>query len=316
MCTREHTHVYTCNTHMCTNEHTYMRMRSGPTRVRLITCMCSPGTQTRVRWEHTCAHVNTIVYTWNTHMRTREHAYMCMRSTSSDNTHVFSWNTYTCPVRTYMCAHVNTQLCTRGTRICVHVNTHTHICTPGTRTHTHTHTHTRVRLITNTCFRKTNTCPVGTHMCAHVYTTHMRTREHTYMCMRRTHVSSSDNKHVFSWNTYTCRWNAHVCTREHTNVYTWNTHTCTCEHTYVYTWKHICVHASTRKQTHTHTHTHACSSDNKHVFLEHKHVSSWNAHVCTREHTKVFPFTCTHTSWNRHLSSRATLVFNQNNLLC
>ena len=31
----------------------------------------------------------------------------------------------------------------------------------------------------------------------------------------------------------------------------------------------------------------ACSFDNKHVFLEHKHVSSWSAHVCAHVNTSV-----------------------------
>ena len=80
MRTREHTHVRTCNTHMCT------------------------------------AHVNTHIYARAENTDTHE----C----SSDNKHVFSWNTTVCLIGTQTCVHVNTHMCTRehstrGTHTCV-----------------------------------------------------------------------------------------------------------------------------------------------------------------------------------------------------
>ena len=57
------------------------------------------------------------------------------------------------------------------------------------------------------CSWNTNTCPVGTHMCAHVNAqmrargTHIRIHVNTHTCARGADTCSSDNKHVFSWTT-------------------------------------------------------------------------------------------------------------------
>ena len=93
------------------------------------THICLPGTQTRVQVEHTCA------YTWNTHMCTRDHTrehshiYIYMQEhkpvCSSDNNRVFSWNAYTCPIGTHMCAHVNTH-------INIYIYIYTHLCARNT----------------------------------------------------------------------------------------------------------------------------------------------------------------------------------------
>ena len=158
-----------------------------------------------------CAHVNTHIYVHP------EHTPVC----SSDNHHVFSWNTNTCPIGTRMCVHVNTHMCTRGRRECAHVNTHTHVHTWNTHTHVyctceHTHIYARAENTdTHECSSdnkhvvswNTTVCLIGTQPCVHV-NTHMCTREHTHIYIyiyahpehthTHTHVRSSENKHVFT----------------------------------------------------------------------------------------------------------------------
>ena len=57
-------------------------------------------------------------------------------------------------------------------------------------------------------------CTRATHMCVHVNTHMYAHPEHTQEC-------SSENKHVFSWNAYTCPIGTHMRVHvEHTCVYT------------------------------------------------------------------------------------------------
>ena len=167
------------NTHMCTREltHIYAHPEHTHTSVHLKTNMCSPGTRTRVHWNtHVCTREHTYVYTWETQMRTREHTHnvhtcnthMCTahvnthiyaraentdtHECSSDNKHVFSWNTTVCLIGTQTCVHVNTHMCTREhTHIYAHPE-HTHECSSENK-----HVFTW----------NTNTCPLE-HTC--VYT--------------------------------------------------------------------------------------------------------------------------------------------------
>ena len=130
---------------------------------------------------------------WNAHVCTREHT-MCAvnthtkkctrsrhtRTCSSDNKHVFSWNTTVCLIGTQTCVHVNTHMCTRE---------HTHIYAHPE------HTHTRVFISKQTCVHLEHKhVSIGTHMCVHV-NTHMCTRGrrkcahvNTHMCTRATHT--------------------------------------------------------------------------------------------------------------------------------
>ena len=155
---------------------------------------------------------------------------------------------------------------------------------------------------------------------------HVCTREHT-MCAVNTHTKkctrsrhtrtcSSDNKHVFSWNTTVCligtqtcvHVDTHMCTQEHTHIYAhpehthtsvhlktnmyspetqtrvhWNTHVCTREHTYVYTWE-------TQMRTREHTHAHAC---NTHMCTAHVNTHTFMRARNTQTHTSVHLITNT-----------------------
>ena len=128
--------------------------------------------------------------------------------------------------------------------------------------------------------------------------------------------------------------NTHVCTREHTYVYTCETHMCTSEHTYVYvlntymcTREHTHTYARPEHAHHTHTHTRACLSNNKHA-----HAYTWNTYVCMfgkhisvhLRHTFVFTWnpTCAYLeqacvfTCNTGADLDHTNMFNQNKLLC
>ena len=141
----------------------------------------------------------------HTYMRTRSrHSHTC----SSDSQHVFSWNTYTCLIRTHMCVHVNTNMCTRATRICAHrehryvyrwnkhicTREHTHLCAPGTRAHTHM----RVPLITNMCSWNTHMRTAGTHIC--LESTFLLTCN-THLCSPGTHTCAHLEQALCSRNT-------------------------------------------------------------------------------------------------------------------
>ena len=134
------------------------------------------------------AHVNTHIYARAENTDTQE----C----SSDNKHVFSWNTTVCLIGTQTCVHVNTHMCTREhTQIYAHPeHTHTSVHLKQTCVHLqHKHvsigTHMCVHVNTHMSTRGRRKCAhVNTHTCAHVQHTHVYcTCEHTHLCARGKH---------------------------------------------------------------------------------------------------------------------------------